>query len=65
MKDVIERMECSPAERSAEASSRVRDAGGTKTIRKPEKSLQDIMVPDPVVNELMIRRIMAALMSAE
>jgi hypothetical protein len=65
MTDVVERMECSQAERSAEASSRVRDVGGAKVVQKREKSLPGRMAPDPVVNELMIRRIMAALMSAE
>ena len=66
MKDMGERMErLQDGEKPVEAFSRLRDTGGAKAVQKREKVPQGRIAADPVVNELMIRRIMAALTSVE
>jgi hypothetical protein len=55
----------SPAEKLSEATSKPQGADAAKSARNGEKPLRDAMALDPIVNEIMIRRIMAALMSAE
>ncbi len=65
MRSTAEDMEHSPAEKPAETTSGVRDTGRAKSAGKSDKPLQDKVAIDSVVNEVMIRRIMAALMSPE
>ncbi len=55
----------SPAEKPLEATSERRGADMAKSARNGKKPVRDEMALDPVVNEIMIRRIMAALMSPE
>jgi hypothetical protein len=55
----------SPSEKSLEATSERRGADTAKSTRNGKKLVRDEVALDPVVNEIMIRRIMAALMSPE
>ena len=55
----------SPAEKPLEATSERRSADMAKSARNGKKPVRDGVVMDPLVNEIMIRRIMAALMSPE
>ena len=55
----------SPAEKPLEATSERRGADMAKSARNGKKPVRDGVVMDPLVNEIMIRRIMAALMSPE
>jgi hypothetical protein len=57
--------EHSPAEKPLEATSERRGADTAKSARNGKKPLQEGVALDPVVNEIMIRRIMAALTSPE
>jgi hypothetical protein len=58
-------MQHSPAEKPPEATSERRGADAAKSARNGKKPLRDEVALDPIVNEIMIRRIMAALMSPE
>ena len=57
--------EHSPAEKPLEVTSERRGAEAAKSARNGKKPVRDGVVMDPLVNEIMIRRIMAALMSPE
>ncbi len=53
------------AEKPLEATSERRGADTAKSARNGKGPLRDEVTLDPVVNEIMIRRIMAALMNPE
>ncbi len=57
--------EHSPAEKPLEATSEGRGADASESARNGKRPLRDGVALDPVVNEIMIRRIMAALMAPE
>jgi hypothetical protein len=65
MKEKTKRAEHSPAEKPLEPTSERRGADKAKSACNGKKPLRDMVAMDPVVNEVMIRRIMAALMSPE
>ena len=65
MKEKTKRAEHSPAEKPLEPTSDRRDTDRAPSARNGKKPLRDMVAMDPVVNEIMIRRIMAALMSPE
>jgi hypothetical protein len=64
MRNRIKRVEHSPAEKPVEATSKGH-ADTAKSARNGARPLPDGVALDPVVNEIMIRRIMAALMNPE
>ena len=57
--------ERSPAERPLEATSERQGAEVAKSARNGKKPVRGEVALDPIVSELMIRRIMAALVSPE
>jgi len=65
MREKRKGMQHSPAEKPLEATSERRGADMAKSARNGKEPLRDEMALDPIVNEIMIRRIMAALMSPE
>ncbi len=66
MKEKTKGAEHSPAEKPLEPTSERRGADNrAKSARNDKSPLRDAASLDPVVNEIMIRRIMAALMSPE
>jgi hypothetical protein len=65
MKETTKGAEHLPAEKPLEPTFERRGTDRAKSVRSDKRSLRDAMVMDPVVNEIMIRRIMAALMSPE
>ena len=65
MKERTKGTEHSPAEKLLEPTSERRGTDRAKSTRNDKRPLQDAVALDPVVNEIMIRRIMAALMSPE
>ena len=65
MKERTKGAEHSPAEKPAEPTSERRGTDRAKSARNDKRPLRDAVALDPVVNEIMIRRIMAALMSPE
>ncbi len=65
MKERTKAVEHSPAEKPLEPASERRGIDRAKPARNDERPARDTVALDPVVNEIMIRRIMAALMSPE
>ncbi len=65
MKGKAKGAEHSPAEKPLEPTSERQGTDRAKSARNDKRPLRDAVVLDPVVNEIMIRRIMAALMSPE
>ncbi len=65
MKERTKGTKHSPAEKPLEPTSERRGADRARSAHNGKKPLQDAVTMDPVVNEIMIRRIMAALMSPE
>ncbi len=65
MKERTKGVERLPAEKPSESTSERRSSEGTKPTRSSKRPAQDVVALDPVVNEIMIRRIMAALTSSE
>jgi len=65
MKKRTKGTEHSPVEKPLEATPERRGADTAKSARNGKKPVRDEVALDPVVNEIMIRRIMAALMSPE
>ncbi len=65
MKERAKGAEHSPAEKSLEPTFERRSTDRAKPVRNDKRPLRDEVALDPVVNEIMIRRIMAALMSPE
>ena len=65
MKEKTKRAEHSPAEKPLEPTSERRGTDRAKSARNDKQPLRDAVAMDPVVNEIMIRRIMAALTSPE
>jgi hypothetical protein len=65
MKERTKGAKHSPAEKPLEVASEQRGTDRAQSARNGKKPLRDTVAMDPVVNEVMIRRIMAALMSPE
>jgi len=65
MRNRTKRVEHSPAEKPVGATSKGQGADTAKSARNGARPLPDGIALDPVVNEIMIRRIMAALMNPE
>ena len=65
MKERTKGAEHPPAEKPLESTSERRGTDRTQSARNGKTPLRDTVAMDPVVNEIMIRRIMAALMSPE
>ena len=65
MKERTKGAEHSPAEKPLEPTSERRGTDRAKSACNDKRPLRDAVALDPVVNEIMIRRIMAALMSSE
>jgi len=65
MKNRTKGTEHSPAEKPLEATSERRGADAAKSARNGDKPLRDGAALDRVVDEIMIRQIMAALMNPE
>ena len=65
MKEKTKGAEHSPAEKPLEPTSERRGTDRAKSARNGKRPSLDAVALDPVVNEIMIRRIMAALMSPE
>jgi len=65
MKERTKRTEHSPAEKPLEPTSERRGTDRAKSARNDKRLSRDVVAMDPIVNEIMIRRIMAALMSPE
>ncbi len=65
MKEKTKGVEHSPAEKPSEPTSERRSADRASSPRSDKRPPRDEVGLDPVVNEIMIRRIMAALTSSE
>jgi len=65
MRERTKGVERSPAEKPLEATSERRGADTAKSARNGDKPLRDGVALDRIVDEIMIRRIMAALMNPE
>jgi hypothetical protein len=65
MKERTKGVEHSPAEKPSGTTSKRRATDRARSARDDKRPLLDAVALDPVVNEIMIRRIMAALMSPE
>ena len=65
MKERTKGAEHPPAEKPLESTSERRGTDRAKSARNGKRPSLDAVALDPVVNEIMIRRIMAALMSPE
>ncbi len=65
MKEKAKATEHSPAEKPLEPTSERQGTDRTKSARDGKRAFRDAVAIDPVVNEIMIRRIMAALTSSE
>jgi hypothetical protein len=65
MKDRTKGAAHSPAEKPLGATSERRGADTAQSARNGRQLVRDQAALDPVVNEIMIRRIMAALLSSE
>ena len=65
MKEKTRGAEHPPAEKPSEPTSERRGTDRVQSPRNGKKPLRDAVALDPVVNEIMIRRIMAALTNPE